>query len=204
MFIEILFVEPIYFLQVVAILVISICLHELAHGYAALSQGDDTPHVSGHLTLNPVVHMGVPSLVFLCLAGIAWGQMPVNPTKFRSSQFGNMIVSAAGPLANLGLAIAATVLIILIHQSALTRASEEFFYLFARLNIMLCLFNFLPLPPLDGFHVFSEIFPGLKSLKDHPMGLFLLALLFMTPFFGRALNQISTLVVNGVLDFFIS
>jgi Zn-dependent protease len=69
---------------------------------------------------------------------------------------------------------------------------------------MLCLFNLLPLPPLDGFHVFSEIFPGLKALKDNPIGFFLLALLFMTPFFGRMLNQISTLVVNGALDFFMS
>ncbi|MCV3215717.1 hypothetical protein OGM63_19740 [Plectonema radiosum NIES-515] len=61
-----------------------------------MSQGDDTPQRTGHLTLNPVVHMGWESIIFLCIAGIAWGQMPVNPSKFRSAKLGNIIVSAAG------------------------------------------------------------------------------------------------------------
>lgn len=61
----------------------SIVIHELAHGFAAISQGDRTPISQGHITLNPVVHMGWPSLIFLVIAGIAWGQMPVNPSKFR-------------------------------------------------------------------------------------------------------------------------
>ena len=70
MFIESLIHEPIFFLRVVAIVIMSICLHELGHGFTAISQGDDTPRKSGHLTLNPLVHMGWPAIIFLCLAGI--------------------------------------------------------------------------------------------------------------------------------------
>jgi Zn-dependent protease len=204
MFIETLFTDPILFVRIIAILIVSICLHELAHGYAAMSQGDDTPQKSGHLTLNPVVHMGVPSLIFLCLAGITWGQMPVDTTKFRSPRFGNMLVSAAGPLMNLSLSIAAIALLITIYRFNLEWASMEFFYLFARINIMLCLFNLLPIPPLDGFHVFSEVFPGLKVLQDSPIGFFLLALLFITPFFGQMLSAIATAGITGALHLFIS
>lgn len=86
MFIEKLFTEPVFFIRVIAIVIISISLHELGHGFAAISQGDETPIIRGHITLNPVVHLGVPSLFILMLAGIAWGQMPVNPNNFKSSK----------------------------------------------------------------------------------------------------------------------
>ena len=79
MFINTLVTAPIFYARVVMILIISISLHELGHGFAAMSQRDDTPRTSGHITMNPVVHMGVHSIFFLALAGIAWGQMPVNP-----------------------------------------------------------------------------------------------------------------------------
>ncbi len=88
MFIQTLITEPIHFFRIVVIVIFSITFHELAHGWAAMSQGDNTPQQTGHLTLNPVVHMGKESLIFLCLMGIAWGQMPVNPSKFRSGKLG--------------------------------------------------------------------------------------------------------------------
>lgn len=107
MFLSTFSTNPVFFLRVVLIVILSISLHELAHGFVALSQGDDTPKRAGHITLNPVVHMGVPSLVFLCLTGMAWGQMPINPYKFRS-QRSHVLVAAAGPFCNLALAVIAT------------------------------------------------------------------------------------------------
>jgi Zn-dependent protease len=65
MFIHTLFSDPIFFFRIVLILIASITLHELAHGFAAISQGDNTPSEAGHMTINPVIHMGVPSLVDL-------------------------------------------------------------------------------------------------------------------------------------------
>jgi Zn-dependent protease len=195
MFLKTLITDPIFFLSVIIILIISISLHELAHGVAALSQGDDTPKRTGHMTLNPVVHMGVPSLIFLCVAGITWGAMPVNPAKFRSPKWGNIIVSAAGPLLNLTLGILCILFIKISLYSDWDEAiGLEFFKLAAIVNLSLFLFNLLPIPPLDGFHVFSEIFTPLKPLKDSPYGLLILMLVFMNPQFGRGLSMGSGLL----------
>ncbi|PHK25392.1 peptidase M50, partial [Nostoc linckia z13] len=141
MFIETLFTEPIYFFRIIIIVIFSITLHELAHGWAAMSQGDNTPQKTGHLTLNPVVHMGKESIIFLCLMGIAWGQMPVNPSKFRSRKLGNILVSAAGPLSNLTLGIIfILVMKLLANLNFSALFSIEFLYLAARINLMLFLF----------------------------------------------------------------
>jgi Zn-dependent protease len=200
MFIQTLITEPIHFFRIVAIVIFSITLHELAHGWAAMSQGDNTPQQTGHLTLNPVVHMGKESLIFLCLMGIAWGQMPVNPSKFRSGKLGNILVSAAGPLSNLALGILFIVLLKLFFNPSLSGLlSVEFLYLAARINLTLFLFNLLPIPPLDGFHVFSEIFPQLKPLQYSQFGLFAMMLLFIIPGFGIGLGSIADLFIRSAL-----
>jgi Zn-dependent protease len=199
-FIENLFTHPVFFFRVVIIIIASVCLHELAHGVAALSQGDDTPEKSGHMTLNPVVHMGVPSLVLLCIAGIAWGQMPVNPNKFRSPKWSNILVSAAGPLMNLVLALTFIGLMRLtLDVNFLSFLSLDFLYLVAQFNLILCVFNLLPIPPLDGFHVASEFFPRLKPFQNSPFGLFAMMLLFMTPNFGRGLAEVADLVIQALV-----
>ncbi len=200
MFIETLFTQPIYFFRIIIIVIFSITLHELAHGWAAMSQGDNTPQKTGHLTLNPVVHMGKESIIFLCLMGIAWGQMPVNPSKFRSRKLGNILVSAAGPLSNLTLGIIfILVMKLLANLNFSALFSIEFLYLAARINLMLFLFNLLPIPPLDGFHVFSEIFPKLKPLENSYFGLFAMMLLFIIPEFGIGLSDIANLVIQSML-----
>ncbi|MBD2610780.1 MAG: site-2 protease family protein [Nostoc sp. ZfuVER08] len=200
MFIETLFTQPIYFFRIIIIVIFSITLHELAHGWAAMSQGDNTPQKTGHLTLNPVVHMGKESIIFLCLMGIAWGQMPINPSKFRSRKLGNILVSAAGPLSNLTLGIIfILVMKLLANLNFSALFSIEFLYLAARINLMLFLFNLLPIPPLDGFHVFSEIFPKLKPLENSYFGLFAMMLLFIIPEFGIGLSDIANLVIQSML-----
>lgn len=200
MFLETLFYEPVLFFRVLMVVVLSICLHELAHGWAALSQGDDTPETAGHMTLNPVVHLGVPSLIFLCVAGIAWGAMPVNPEKFRDRKWGNIWVSAAGPLMNLSLGIAFVSLLWLIETFSLDAiVSWEFLYLAASLNFLLFLFNLLPLPPLDGFHVASELLPALKPLRNTPIGFFALMVIFMNPDFASGLRFASRYTIGWLL-----
>ena len=161
MFINVLFADPVFFFRYIAIIVVSITLHELGHGFAAKGQGDNTPQKAGHITLNPVIHMGVQSMIFLCIAGISWGQMPVNPDKFRNGRFSDIIVSAAGPLTNLALGIIFASLLLIFYSSGLI--SRDFLYLAARVNFTLFLLNMLPIPPLDGFHIYSNIFPILKK-----------------------------------------
>jgi Zn-dependent protease len=193
MMIQLLATNPLSYLRIVVILILSICLHELAHGIVALSQGDDTPSRAGHMTLNPIVHMGWDSIFFLCLCGIAWGAMPVNPNNFRSRQWGDFLVSAAGPCSNLILGI--------ICIGALRIAgdfqflSKDFFFLAALVNLNLFLFNCLPIPPLDGFYMFSKFLPGLKELGRTNFGSIAL-IIIMVSGIGRMLSVVSGFIIS--------
>jgi len=160
-----------------------------------MSQGDSTPQKTGHMTINPVVHMGWQSIIFLCIGGIAWGAMPVNPAKFRS-RWGDVFVSAAGPLSNLFLGLVFIALIgITLHIRSL---SLEFFYLAAQINLALFLFNLLPIPPLDGYHVFSKFFPELKMLERSQWGLFSL-MFFLVSGLGAGLYTVSNSIILSLL-----
>lgn len=200
MFFETLFKDPIYFFRLVAILIISIVIHELAHGIAALSQGDDTPRQEGHMTLNPVVHMGYESLIFLCVAGIAWGSMPVSPHKFRHPRWSDILVSAAGPLSNLVLGTLCITAIIATRRSALPMVSQDFLFMAARINMLLFLFNLLPIPPLDGFSVCEKLFPALKldRFRNSPFALFFMMALFVLPVTGMVLSSGSMFMMSTV------
>jgi Zn-dependent protease len=184
MMIQMLTENPLRYFRIIVIMIISICLHELAHGIVAIEQGDDTPKRAGHMTLDPIVHMGVESMVMLCLFGIAWGAMPVNPAQFRSRQWGDLLVSAAGPLSNAE------------HYPFL---SKDFFFLAAVVNLNLFLFNCLPIPPLDGFHIFSKFLPGLRGFENTSFGLFgLMALMFFG--IGGMLSAISIFIITSTLN----
>ncbi len=173
---------------------LSITLHELAHGWAALWQGDDTPARLNRLTLNPVVHMGVPSLVMFALCGIAWGAMPVNPHRFKDGHRGDIYVSAAGPAMNLLIALACLVMLTLWgavgpEDSPLARNVTVFLYFGVALNFILAPFNLMPIPPLDGAHILAGFSPRIRELYRHPQaalfGLFIfIAVFFMSPIGG--------------------
>ena len=199
MFLNYLFSEPVFYIRVVTVLIISISLHELGHGIAAISQGDDTPVAEGHMTMNPVVHMGVHSIFFLLFAGMAWGQMPVNPSKFRHPKWGNILVSAAGPLTNIALGMLAMVVINLsLYFSWNKIVSLEFFYIIAQFNFALCLFNLIPIPPLDGYHVASELLPQMKALGRSQIGLALFMILFISGI-GSQLFRLADIVVRALI-----
>jgi Zn-dependent protease len=141
--------------------IVSITLHELAHGIAAIWCGDRTPIETGHMTWNPIVHMSPQSLIIFAVIGIAWGAMPVNPSRFRK-KYDDALVSFAGPALNIALAIicvvAGALWIRLGGFASVTLQSnlELFFRMGAGLNIVLALFNLLPIPPLDGSRILAS------------------------------------------------
>jgi Zn-dependent protease len=186
--------DPVQYFQLIVIIIVSICLHELAHGFAALSQGDETPRQRGHMTLDPLVHMGWESILFLCVGGIAWGCMPVSPCRFRSRQWGEIIVAAAGPFSNLAIGLVAIGLLAIGPQLA----TNHFFYLAAQINLVLFMFNLLPIPQSDGFYIFSKFFPELELLDSCEYRLFVLFLL-MASGLGGALYAISDLVIGSIV-----
>ena len=197
LFIQTLVANPMGFFTTVMIVILSVMLHELAHGYMALSQGDDTPRVSGHLTLNPIRLMSWQALIFLCVVGLAWGQMPVNPTRFRWGKLSSILVFMAGPLANLAIG---GLLIQLYKFSALLKiAHPELLLLAAQINLILFLLNLLPIPPLDGFQVVCEIIPPLGGLQRTRWALFVLMVLLMIPAFGTTLKTTAHSMISAAL-----
>lgn len=165
--------------------IFSICLHELGHGKAAIALGDRTPIETGHMTWNPLVHMGMTSIVVFLITGIAWGLMPVNPSRLRGA-YADAKVAAAGPAVNLGLAIFCTVALALWMKYAKAMPGElyenftTFFFAGAMLNLVLLVLNLLPVPPLDGSRIVADFVPGFRRLIEKPnaalVGLILLVL----------------------------
>ena len=171
--------------------IFSITLHELAHGWAAIWEGDDTPRVTGHMTVNPVVHMGLPSMILFLILGIAWGMMPVNPNRFRHGKWGRILVSAAGPMMNLVIAfVVLTVLGFIIDPYAEQSDVVTFLLTGGYLNLILFALNMLPVPPLDGSNILANLSDTVASWYRHPRaqmaGLLLFFLLIMTNMFGVA------------------
>ncbi len=181
--------DPLYFASVVGTVVVSVVLHELGHGWAAMRQGDPTPRLAGHWTLDPLKHMGPVSLVMLLLVGIAWGSTPVDPRRFRS-RHGDAWVSLAGPLVNLLLALLAlTALGVWLRvggaaPSAVVGNARSVLFVFGTMNVVLLVFNLVPIPPLDGSSVLASFVRPYRRLVHDPnnRGLWLVA--FIGVFYG--------------------
>jgi Zn-dependent protease len=125
------------------------------------------------MTMNPLKLMGIPSLIMLFVVGIAWGMVPVNPARLRP-QWRRGLVSFAGPGANLALALGFAGLLALYtvvcdffpDAKAAEAGVNLFLQLGLRLNVLLAIFNLLPVPPLDGWDVFATIFPPLTRVNQ--------------------------------------
>ena len=197
--------------------IFSICLHELGHGFAAIWEGDDTPRRTGHMTWNPMVHMGGFSLIAFLLMGFAWGLMPVNPYNFRHQRWGDAIVAAAGPLVNLILAVLLLTGVGVWDALMVTEANSwqdrvgTFLYMGGWLNLILLAFNLLPAPPLDGSRILASCSSGYARLMMNPQvqSVSLIAVLmifWMTPIGGMFMDGISAGakgwagIVNGLVS----
>lgn len=138
---------------------ICITLHELAHGYVAYRLGDDTAKKAGRLTLNPLRHIDIMGLLMMIVFKFGWAKpVPVNMWKFKNPKKGMAITAAAGPIANLLIALVFLFLYGLLFIP-LQRAGHswdwllEMVYITAYLSIALAIFNIIPIPPLDGSKV---------------------------------------------------
>jgi len=188
----------------------SIVLHELAHGWAAIRQGDDTPIVTGHMTWNPIVHMGPMSLVVFALLGLAWGQMPVDPSRFRGRR-GESYVAAAGPAMNLLLAAVALGGLVLWLRGAAGVSDPMrtnvaiFLERGAVLNIVLMLFNLVPVPPLDGSRILADFVPAYNNLWRSEAGgvIAIVVMLFAFNFAGNLFFGLAGDLIGAVLGIFL-
>ena len=188
------------FILVAPVLLFSMVAHEYAHGYAALRQGDTTAYSLGRLTWNPLPHIDLFMTILLPLltyftTGIAFGgakPVPVVPRNYRNFKRGDIIVSLAGVTTNFIIAICCVPLIILLGfvgraapVLANTAAILQAMLLYGVLiNLALAAFNLIPIPPLDGSHVFKYILPPAWALNYQRLGAQGLLILFLLISFG--------------------
>lgn len=143
---------------IACVALIAITLHELAHGYTAYKLGDNTAKERGRLTLNPIKHIDPIGLLALIIIHIGWAKpVPINTMNFKSRKSGTILVSIAGPLTNLLLAILFAVLLKV--TIGLNLYLSFFLQYGVILNIGLAVFNLLPLPPLDGSKIVASLLP---------------------------------------------
>jgi Zn-dependent protease len=184
------------------VLLVSVVLHEVAHGWVALRQGDDTALRAGRLTLNPVPHIDpigsivVPMALLLMPGSVLFGwarPVPVDPRNFRDYRRGDILVSLAGVAVNLLLAVACVALMVMAVWLARFAPGLalvwDVLYRMAGLglilNLILTIFNLVPLPPLDGSHVVYHFLPPsvrgpYRSLGRYGL-LVLMAMVFLVP-----------------------
>lgn len=181
-------------LYILPILLFSVIVHEIAHGYMALRLGDNTAKEMGRLTLNPIPHIDpigsilVPlfSLLATGRVFIAWAKpVPVNPLNFSNFKRDDILVSIIGPLSNIFMALLCSILFILLQNLSPLIYSMNYetlnnvwgflnkmFLGGVYLNIVLAVFNMLPIPPLDGSHVLASMLPDRVSNQYRNIGFF--------------------------------
>lgn len=184
----------------IAVLVMSVVIHEVSHGYAAYFLGDPTAKYAGRLTFNPMKHLDpwgsvlIPFLLIVSGAGIVFGwakPVPYNPYNLKSQKYGPALVGVAGPLSNLVLALVAgvamrTFLVMGIFEGFILQFLATVIFI----NVLLMVFNLLPIPPLDGSKLLYAVLPvseHTKMMLDQYGFVILLAFLFL---FSKVLHML--------------
>ncbi len=219
----------IVFLYAIPAILISLSFHEMAHGYASYKQGDPTAKMMGRVTMNPLKHldpMGTLMLIVSMFSGFGFGwakPVPINPSYYKNTKWGTVLVSLAGPASNLLLALLSSfpmafiavkngidMDIIFISNLSIFSSAFSFevivfnvFRFFYMINIGLATFNILPIPPLDGSKILSAVLPTKMYFNlmryERVIGLVFLAVIVLRPgILGTILSPVRW-VFEGVL-----
>jgi Zn-dependent protease len=181
------------------VLLVAFTVHEFAHAWTATYFGDDTPRINGRLTLNPLAHLDPIGSLLLLVAGFGWAKpVPVNPNALmRRSAAAMMLVALAGPLSNLLMALVAAIpfraleaqIAIFTGNQHILPTLSQLLYVFIQVNLVLMLFNLIPLAPLDGDKIAAYFFPASWSRTLDTIRPFGPIILLAIVFFG-VLNYI--------------
>lgn len=191
-----------FFALSIVVLLFSVIVHEVMHGYVALKFGDHTAEHAGRLTLNPIPHIDLfgtillPAILILTGSPILFGwakPVPVNPLNFSNIRKGELAVSAAGILANFGMAITCAILYhLLAGITQIPLIVLDLLRFGATINLVLGVFNLFPIPPLDGSRILMSQLPynlARSYSRIEPYGVLILLILMMVPVGGASLLQ---------------
>ncbi|MBI5457703.1 site-2 protease family protein [Candidatus Kaiserbacteria bacterium] len=188
----------------VAVIMFSAIIHEVMHGVAADKLGDPTARYAGRLTLNPIPHLDMFGSIILPLVlalsqspfFFGWAKpVPYNPYNLRPGRFSEAIVAGAGPASNLVIALIGGLII----RSGLLSAGNDIVFLIVVVNVMLCFFNLIPVPPLDGSKVLAALLPrplshGYEGWRTR---------MEMNPFIGIGVVLLIVFLLGGAFSTFI-
>jgi Zn-dependent protease len=167
--------EPVQLIARVAALLIGLTVHEFAHAWTAYRLGDPTAKLMGRLTLNPISHIDPMGAMMMMLVGFGWAK-PVPVDAYRVGYRGMLKVALAGPVSNIILAVFAALVLrafvfvggtVGLFAATLSDTLLTFLFIFINLNLMLAVFNMLPIPPLDGWKVMLGVVPADTAMDMH-------------------------------------
>ncbi len=205
--------DPLILAISIVILIFSVIVHEVMHGVVALRFGDPTAKNAGRLTLNPIPHIDpigtilvpflflLPSILTRQSPGfiIGWAKpVPINPYNFSNIKYGELSVSIAGIIANFALAIMAAILFHILPSNFIIQGVLSFT---VTINLLLGVFNLLPIPPLDGSKVVMTLLPtnlAIEYQKLERYGLLILLVLWIVPFGNGTLLGA---IIGGIVSF---
>ena len=208
---------PINYIFSAIIVLISLSLHELAHGFTAYKLGDPTAKYMGRLTLNPIKHVDPIGLISMVLFRIGWAKpVPINPRYFKNPKRDTAICALAGPTTNLAIAFISTFFyMLLLKVFGMVSFNNEFLfnvfensclfvYLFAIINVSLAVFNLLPVPPFDGSRIALSLLPSKAyfNVMRHERTIYFIMLgwLFLGDVLADGLMSLPLTVGNPVLE----
>jgi len=199
--------EP-YFIFSLIVLLFSVIIHEISHGYAALALGDRTAEYEGRLTINPIPHIDpVGTLLLpaisLMLGGFLFGwakPVPFNPYNLRNQRWGELLIAAAGPLSNLLLALIFG-LFIRFYPGELGASVAVMCQIIVLTNITLAIFNLIPIPPLDGSKILTALLPQKfmewrRMIESFGFLGVIIFLVFLWQFFSPAIPWLFALITG--------
>ena len=194
---------------VIVVLLIAFTVHEFAHAYVAYKFGDPTAKNQGRLTLNPKEHLDPVGTILLLIFGFGWARpVPVNRYNFKNPRLAGVLVSVAGPLSNLLIAIIGYIIFFLMLSSEITGAWTQYVFTFinvlVNINILLFVFNLLPIPPLDGYRIIEDLVPSgvrAKMTQFEQYGMLIFLILVLTPLGDYTIDPIFRTIIPGIQNF---
>lgn len=195
-------------------LMIAFTVHEFAHAYVAYKFGDPTAQKQGRLTLNPIQHLDPIGTILIFIAGFGWARpVPVNRFYFKKPKLAGISVSIAGPISNLIMAVLGFFIWYALAGFGMAAAVPsfvpDFLNIFIQLNIVLFVFNLLPVPPLDGYRIIEDLAPAnvrAKLTQYEAYGSVIFLILVITPLSAYTIqpifNTVLPVITGGLNEFF--